>query len=176
MYSAGILLYSIHNHELYFLLGKDCKYNSWSDFGGKCDVEDGHDPLKTASREFFEETCGIFISQFHMYKILKKHGLKIPCVSFKRNNYFMYALNMDHVIHYVHPLIFANSSSMYSNQMEMMNNILLNDVSKYKEKNMIKWFTIDSILKNQKMFRSVFVNSLLKNMNIINEIKGSASL
>ena len=174
MYSAGILLYSQHNHELYFLLGKDCKYNSWSDFGGKCDNEDINDPLKTASREFFEETCGIFISKHHMYSILSKHGKKIPCISFKKNNYYMYALNLDNIIKYIHPMIFANSSHVYKYQMELMKPTHFESISKFKEKNNIKWFSLEFILNNQKQFRSVFINSLLKNLKTINELKSSA--
>ena len=62
MYSAGVLLYTKRKDEVYFLLGCDCKYQSWSDMGGKCDDSDRRDPLKTASREFYEETCGIIFS------------------------------------------------------------------------------------------------------------------
>ena len=40
MYNAGVLLYSIRNGDVVFLLGKDAKWRQWSDFGGKNDIND----------------------------------------------------------------------------------------------------------------------------------------
>ena len=69
-YSAGVLLYRIQNGEKEFLLGKDVKYNSWSDFGGKHDNVDNKQPLRTAVREFYEETCGAIINMHDMLNII----------------------------------------------------------------------------------------------------------
>ena len=71
-------------------------------------------------------------------------------------------------------MIFANSSHVYKYQMELMKHIHLESISKFKEKNNIKWFGLEFILNNQKQFRSVFINSLLKNLKTINELKSSA--
>lgn len=86
--AAGIIPYSLHNGKVYFLLGKENRggkgdfvsnsgmspptttekespYNvakkilTWSEFGGKREKFDAN-PFHTASREFFEETRGLF--------------------------------------------------------------------------------------------------------------------
>ncbi|KAG2393579.1 hypothetical protein C9374_007110 [Naegleria lovaniensis] len=84
--AAGIIPYSIHDGKVYFLLGKENRggkgditvsnvsppttekespYNvakkllTWSEFGGKREKFDPS-PLHTASREFLEETRGLF--------------------------------------------------------------------------------------------------------------------
>jgi hypothetical protein len=52
-YAAGILLLSWDGKELCVLLGKD-NYNTYSDYGGKCDVVDKGLPYVTAAREMYE--------------------------------------------------------------------------------------------------------------------------
>ena len=92
MYSAGILLYINVDKEKRFLLGKDDKYNSWSDFGGKCDIGDNSDPLVTASREFYEETSGIVMSKSQAYTMLKENSQLVVCSSYRKQTYYMYLL------------------------------------------------------------------------------------
>jgi predicted NUDIX family NTP pyrophosphohydrolase len=85
-YSAGILLYRYNNNQLEFLLGKDVKYNSWSDFGGKYDSVDNKNPLYTAIREFYEETCGVIMNMYEMEKIIKLNNVRVECMSYKKKN------------------------------------------------------------------------------------------
>lgn len=56
-YAAGVLPISWIHGELVVLIGKDVRDGAWSDFGGKCEKID-KDIAATASREFWEETCG----------------------------------------------------------------------------------------------------------------------
>lgn len=58
--ACGILPFTIIENKLYFLLQKD-KKNIYSDFGGKRELYD-IDYIKTASREFAEETNGFFFN------------------------------------------------------------------------------------------------------------------
>ena len=61
VYAAGILILTLFNGKYYALLGKD-HYNTYSDFGGKSDFADNGNPIVTASREAYEETCGSLFS------------------------------------------------------------------------------------------------------------------
>ena len=60
-YSAGVLPYTYFNNTIYFLLGRDRKEETWSDFGGKSEQCDNGKAENTASREFYEETSGSVI-------------------------------------------------------------------------------------------------------------------
>ena len=60
-YAAGVLILAKHNGQIYTLLGKD-QYETYSDFGGKCEYYDKNIPMFTAAREMYEETCGVVLS------------------------------------------------------------------------------------------------------------------
>lgn len=159
-YSAGILLYTIVNGTKYFLLGRDCKYNVWSDFGGKCDPIDDGDPLKTASREFYEETIGVIGNELHIYANLKKHSCCIKCVSYKNNDYYMYLLE-DYSCRW-HDYIID-----FTNQYNILSLSNFRDGKQFREKDEIRWFSLDEILSNPNLFRGVFISSVYKNIDII---------
>jgi len=55
---AGVIVYTVHNNELYFLLGIDRRTREFTDFGGGC--KQTETLVESAWREFIEETCGIF--------------------------------------------------------------------------------------------------------------------
>lgn len=62
MYAAGILPIAWINGEAYFLLGKDARDGTWSDFAGRSETSD-QDIAATAAREFWEETHGLVVSE-----------------------------------------------------------------------------------------------------------------
>ena len=73
---AGILPTTIHNNKLYFLFGKEGKYEDtapgFADFGGGSDNSETF--LETAIREGCEELTGFLGSSQDVRKLLKKHG------------------------------------------------------------------------------------------------------
>ena len=73
---AGILPTTIYNNKIYFLFGKENKYEDsaegFSDFGGGTDNTESY--LSTAIREGGEELTGFLGSSSDIKKILKKHG------------------------------------------------------------------------------------------------------
>lgn len=160
MYSAGILLYIVLNNEKHFLLGKDDKYNSWSDFGGKCDPSDNSDPLITASREFYEETSGIIMHKSQAYTMIKDNSELVVCSSYKKQKYFMYLLEHKCIDYKTFTTIF-NDQNKYLCEMKHM------CPKKFKEKKELGWFTVDDILRNAKSFRGVFFNSIQKHEVVI---------
>tara|TARA_B100001250_G_C19773314_1_gene778289 strand:+ start:594 stop:1106 length:513 start_codon:yes stop_codon:yes gene_type:complete len=166
VYSAGVLLYMKRNNITYFLLGKDCKYDSWSDFGGKTDDKDRRDPLKTASREFYEETCGVIFPLSDIFSLLLKEGHVIECKSYKKNQYFMVLLKL--------PEKYINESSTIINHFKFQN-ILINlkpseVMRSFREKSELRWFTLDEITNAKMKIRGVFFYSLMQNLNRIKQI------
>jgi hypothetical protein len=73
---AGILPTTIHNNKLYFLFGKENKYedsaSGFSDFGGGTDNKETF--LQTAIREGTEELTGFLGSTNDLRNMLKKYG------------------------------------------------------------------------------------------------------
>ena len=73
---AGILPTTIHNGKLYFLFGKENKFEDsapgFSDFGGGTDYSETY--LETAVREGAEELTGFLGNPKDIKKLLKKNG------------------------------------------------------------------------------------------------------
>lgn len=68
MYAAGILPVTRIHERVLFLLGKDVRDGTWSDFGGKCERIDRNDAMNTATREFYEETLGCVVAPWGLRK------------------------------------------------------------------------------------------------------------
>lgn len=162
MYSAGVLLAMKQDGDIYFLLGRDAKYKTWSDFGGKHENVDKLSPRKTASREFFEESCGVIYDLLDTFGKLK-HTSPLLCKSYMNNNYFMYVLKIDFDDQYV---------KKFNNIRRLL---LMNKHTshKYLEKDCLQWMTIDNIINNPKSFRCVFYKSFINNLD---EIKKCVSI
>lgn len=74
MPGAGILPVAVYKNKLYFLFGKENKYNDtpgWCDFGGG--IERGETVFETSLREIEEETCG-FISKQEIIRSIERDG------------------------------------------------------------------------------------------------------
>ncbi len=167
---AGILIYKIFNNKIFFLLGKENliiskKYNKgdkFSDFGGKKDVEDGNH-IHTASREFYEETMGSICSLCEMKDLL----INSKVLYNEKYKYHQFILEMN---------ISEDKINTYNKIRSYLNSCMQlipsNDNTYYQklaccpdgyvEKSELKWFELNDILSNHKMFRREFVNSLLK--------------
>ena len=159
-YSAGVLIYDIFEDGiLRFLLGRDNKYNCWSDFGGKCEIGDNQSPVVTASREFYEESSGIILSFFDIkYELLKK-SKKLHCVSFKNRPYFMFLMKCPEYVNHSDILINFDNQTTIIKKMHICR--------KFKEKNTIQWFTYNDIINHKSCMRSVFYNSFVTNWSSI---------
>lgn len=158
-YSAGILLYRIRNGAPEFLLGRDVKYESWSDFGGKHDNCDYKQPLNTAVREFYEETCGIILNTYDMIKKINQRSVRIQCLSYKKKTYYMYVVKYDNEI---------DIEVIFKDQFDFLQQSKV--CSKFREKSEIKWFGIDSIVNDKQNIRGVFYNSFLYNLEEIRRV------
>jgi hypothetical protein len=170
-YSAGVLLYTVIECKIYVLLGCDVKYNCWSDFGGKCEVVDNNNPIKTAAREFYEETSGIISDELTLYTRLKNDSICLNCKSYNNNNYYMYLLKDEHE----HGDSNKDRSKDYTQDFDKQQFLLKikpvhTDVKRYIEKCKLKWFLLEDIINNpSENFRGVFISSIQNNIKVIKE-------
>lgn len=150
MYSAGILIYAKHNSRIKFLLGRDSKYFTWSDFGGKNDSIDNKCNKRTAAREFYEESCGVIQGISETLHMLED---KIPyiCKSYMNHDYFMYVLEIE----YDDSII-----QKFDKIRRMLNYTKIS--YRFAEKDILQWMDIDEIKKNKEIFRCVFYTSFMK--------------
>ena len=96
MYGAGILPYQTgENGKIYLLLGKDNE-NNWSDFGGKCELQDNNNIKETASREFFEESLNSIIDINTTREMLnyETNYKLITSKTLSGNPYYMFILRL----------------------------------------------------------------------------------
>jgi len=72
MYAAGVLPIAWRDGQAFFLVGRDSRDDTWSDFAGKCEKCD-RDIESTAAREFWEESYGVLMDAKTMRARLTPH-------------------------------------------------------------------------------------------------------
>jgi hypothetical protein len=152
---AGILPTTIHNGRLFFLFGKENRFEDsapgFSDFGGGTDNTESY--IETAVREAGEELTGFLGSDKDVKQMLKKHGTyNIDYKTGGYHNYRMHIFPMEYdeaLVHY------------YNNNANFLQNRLDPSVikkTKIFEKVEIRWVCVDDIIKMRPQFRSYFQN------------------
>ena len=160
MYSAGILIYTEKNGNTYFLLGRDTKYGTWSDFGGKHEYIDENDPVKTAGREFYEETCGVIFDKLTIIEKIR-HTKPILCQSYMKNPYYMYLIKIK-----------ENDLQRISFDFNIIRSKIKKQVNisyKFKEKDKLQWIRKEDICYKPDTYRCVFYKSFMKNVKTMFE-------
>lgn len=147
---ASILPIAIYKNKVYFLFGKENKYNDtpgWSDFGGG--TEKGESFKKTAEREGMEELTGFLGMEKDIKKLMKAHGTFNIDFGDKRT----------YRIHMV-PMKFDPSlPKLYNNNHKFLERKLspnLIKTSKIFEKEEIRWISEDELPKMRNKFRSFY--------------------
>ena len=152
---AGILPTTIHNGKIYFLFGKEGKYEDtapgFSDFGGGTDNSESF--LETAVREAGEEFTGFLGNDADIRKMLRAHGTynvdhKSEGHGTYRTHIFPFEYN-----HWL-PHYYNNNQRFLQRKLPEK---LIKD-SKIFEKAEIKWFCVDDLMKQRKEFRSYYQN------------------
>lgn len=144
MPAGSILPVCIYKNQLYFLFGKENKFEvdapGWADFGGGCDANET--PYQTAMREGSEELTGFLGSPSD----LKKY----ETLNFSHNNYHV------HIIHvpYNETLVDCYNKNHDFLWKHMDNQIL--SKSKLFEKEKIQWFSVNDMMKQRKSFRHFY--------------------
>ena len=164
MVAGSILPVTIYNKKLYFLFGKENKFEDsspgWSDFGGTC--ENGETPYKTALRESSEELTGFLGNSIEIKKLIKKNGGIYKII---HNDYHVHIF----LIKYDNSLINyynRNHTFLWKN---MDHKVLIE--TKLFEKSEIKWFSVDDIKKKRSKFRHFYRNIVNKILSDVDNIK-----
>ena len=156
---AGILPTTVHNNKLYFLFGKENKYEDtapgFGDFGGGENKNESF--MNTAIREGCEELTGFLGSEKDIKKLLSKYGTyDIDC---KTTTGSIYRLHL-------FPLEYDEKLPYYynNNQRFLQKRLYPNVIKKSKifEKEEIRWICVDDLLKMKKKFRFFYGPTLEK--------------
>jgi 8-oxo-dGTP pyrophosphatase MutT (NUDIX family) len=152
---AGILPTTIHNGKLYFLFGKEGKYEDsapgFSDFGGGTDNNESF--LKTAIREAGEEFTGFLGNDNDVRNMLRKYGTyNIDHKSDGHNTYRM------HIFPFKYnewlPYYYNNNQRFLQKRLPAK----VFKTTKIFEKAEIRWVSIDELKKMRPQFRCYFQN------------------
>jgi 8-oxo-dGTP pyrophosphatase MutT (NUDIX family) len=150
---AGILPTTIHNGKLYFLFGKENKYEDsapgFSDFGGGTDNNEKF--LDTAIREAGEELTGFLGNDSDIRRMLSRCG-----------TYDIDLNNKGHKLYRMHIFPFEYNEWLpfyYNNNQRFLQKRLDPEVikkSKIFEKAEIRWICVDELKKMRPEFRHYF--------------------
>jgi len=150
---AGILPTTIVNNKLYFLFGKENKYedsaSGFSDFGGGTDNKESF--LETAIREGGEELTGFLGNDNDLKKMLKKHGTYN--IDYKTDGHDLYRMHIFPIKY--DPLL----PHYYNNNQRFLQKRLAPKIfktTKIFEKAEIRWVCVDDLKKMRPQFRSYF--------------------
>lgn len=153
---AGILPTTIHNNKLYFLFGKENKYEQsapgFSDFGGGTDNKETF--FETAVREAGEELTGFLGDDKDVISLLKKYGTYNidykPKDGHKPYRMHIFPYNYDPLL----PFYYNNNQRFLQKRLDPE----VIKKSKIFEKAEIRWICVDDIVGMRSQFRSYFQN------------------
>lgn len=150
---AGILPTTIHHGKLYFLFGKEGKYEhsapGFSDFGGGTDNSETF--LETAVREAGEEFTGFLGNDTEIRKMLHDHGTyNIEHKTDGHETYRMHIFPFEY--NYWLPYYYNNNQRFL--QKHLSSKIF--KTTKIFEKSEIRWICVDELEKMRPQFRSYF--------------------
>lgn len=156
---AGILPTTIHNNKLYFLFGKEGKYEDtapgFSDFGGGTDNNESF--LETAIREGGEELTGFLGTDNDVKKLLTAHGTFT--IDHKADGHQPYRTH-------IFPFVYDEYLPYYyNNNQRFLQKRLPAEVfktTKIFEKAEIRWICVDDIQKMIPQFRFWYKDTLTK--------------
>ena len=165
---AGILPTTIHNGKLYFLFGKEGKYEDtapgFSDFGGGTDNKETL--LNTAIRESCEEFTGFLGDCKDIRNLLTKHGTyNIDRKSKEHGTYRTHIFPFE----YNHLLPYYYNNNQHFLQKHLSPKIF--KTTKIFEKAEIQWICVDDLKKMRPKFRFFFVDTIDKICNEQDDIK-----
>ena len=156
---AGILPTTIHNNKLYFLFGKEGKFEDtapgFSDFGGGTDNNESF--LETAIREGGEELTGFLGTDQDVKKLLTRHG-----------NFTIDHKTEGHGTYRTHIFPFVYDEYLpyyYNNNQRFLQKRLPDNVfktTKIFEKAEIRWICVDDLKKMIPQFRFWFKDTINK--------------
>jgi hypothetical protein len=160
-YAAGVLPFTWQHGNLLFLVGKDVRDSSFSDFGGKSERMDKGCPINTAVREFYEETYGALVSaKFVKSRICSGQCIILKSVTQNGYEYTMYLIE----IPYQHTFHAAFHKALSFVKTRNMGRV-------YVEKTDVQWVTYPMLQRISK--RSPFANTVISHDAILRQLASS---
>lgn len=167
---AGVLIYKVIDNKIYFLLSKENlvisdkinKGNKYKDFGGDKNLNDSN-YIETASRQFYQETMGSLYSLCEMKDML----LNCPVFYNEKYKYHQFLLNSDisedkiNTFNKIRSYLTSCIQVLYQNE-SIYYQKLDCPSDGYVEKSEVRWFELNDILSNNTVFKSQFINTLMK--------------
>lgn len=156
---AGILPTTIHNGKLYFLFGKEGKYEDtapgFSDFGGGTDNQESF--MSTAVRESGEEFTGFLGNSNDIRKMLTKHGTyNIDHKSEGHNTYRTHIFPFEY--NYWLPYYYNNNQRFLQKHLSPK----VFKTTKIFEKAEIRWVCVEDLKKMRPQFRFWYKDTIDK--------------
>jgi 8-oxo-dGTP pyrophosphatase MutT (NUDIX family) len=159
---AGILPTTIHNGKLYFLFGKEGKFEDsapgFSDFGGGTDNSESF--LETAIREAGEEFTGFLGNDADIRKMLRAHGTYT--IDYKSEDHGTYRTHI-FPFEYNHWLPHYYNNNQRFLQKHLPDNVF--KTTKIFEKAEIRWVCVDDLKKMRPQFRFWYQNIINMMLN-----------
>ena len=158
-YAAGILPITWHGSTALFLVGKDLRDESYSDFGGRVERVDENSPVSTAVREWYEETLGVVLTAKALRT--RMHPSNCLCLRSRTQNghpYYMYVVEVPFAPH------LRNAFHKTLNFLKYRN---LHKV--YVEKTDVRWVTLQTMLDDLPK-RAVFASTVKQHRDLLEKI------
>jgi 8-oxo-dGTP pyrophosphatase MutT (NUDIX family) len=158
---AGILPVALHNNELYFLFGKENRFEKsapgFADFGGG--TEPGETYLQTALREGSEELTGFLGDQKELKQRLNKSGTFN--LDYKHENTEKMYRTFIFPLDYDDKLVYYYNNNQRFIQKHLDPKVIQN--TRIFEKSEIRWFSLKDMKKEIHVFRPFYQN-IVKNL------------
>lgn len=152
---AGILPTTIHNNKLYFLFGKEGKFEDtapgFSDFGGGTDNNESF--LETAVREGGEEFTGFLGNDKEVKRLLTQNGTYN--IDYDSDGHGVYRTHIFPFVYDQYLPYYYNNNQRFL-QKKLPDNVF--KTTKIFEKAEIRWICIDDIKNMRSKFRFWYRN------------------
>lgn len=164
MYAAGVLPICWIKETMYFLVGRDARDDTWSDFAGKCEKGDRDVPW-TAAREFWEETYGVLMEARTMRAQLSTHAIQLQGRTQNAHPYHCFVTEIPFVPH-LRDAFRKHLAFMRQRNVHRM----------YLEKTDIMYVSIDELFSETFPKRGVFKETIMQHKDVFQAIAASKSM
>jgi 8-oxo-dGTP pyrophosphatase MutT (NUDIX family) len=165
-YAAGVLpLTWADPYTPLFLVGRDIRDGTWSDFGGKCEKID-RDVAATASREFWEETCGVLMDlKTARTRLFPGNCIVIRGATQNRHPYWSFIIEVPFVSH---------ARDAFAKQLAFLRH--RNVHRAYVEKTDIMYVDLPTLLSDALPKRGVFSNTIMQHRDTLERIAAAGMM
>ena len=159
MYAAGVLPACWISNQLYFLVGRDARDDTWSDFAGKCEKAD-RDVAATASREFWEESYGVLMdAKTARARLVPECSIELRGRTQNAHPYYCFVMEVPFV---------PGARDAFRKALAFLRQCNVHRM--YLEKTDVVYVTLAELFSDQFPKRSVFKETLLAHRDLLHAI------